>query len=463
MLNRLLVVLVLFSLITAIIVRNPEIKRKVLAIPGVFTEQIAVSGTGSMYPTFPKGQGKDSQELAKQTVATINMYYYPSGFKLGGKEYFSRELKHGDIIDFENAKTDEITTEKYQEARGFVKRLIGLPGDTLEIRDGQVIINGEAIKEPYTALSRSTFGGDFLPDCTPLKIPDHKYFVMGDNRKGSSDSRYELGLIDEADIQRVLPFEKQIGKYDSLWHDPKDDSKPSSRIKLDKQKYLSLINEQRQLKGQKPLKLNDSLSKSATLRGLSVLKFNDFSFDATRSGYSMEDSMKDAGYWNPTWAEAFVRGYYEADELGENILEFPKWQKFLLNPDFEDIGIAEVQGQINGCPTQVIVQHLGGYVPPNYTKEEVQSWKNGLESVKKVQSGWNEISSKPEMERFYSEHKVEIDRMNEIIELRIQHLEALVSKMEANEWLRETEKSYIEQEKELSKEQSDLAKKLNNG
>ncbi len=461
MLNKLLLILLICSILAAVTMRTPDIRRKVLAAPGVFTEQIALSGTGSMYPTFPKGEGKDSQDLANQTVATIDMYYYPSGFKISGRDFFTRQLKRGDIVDFENLKTDEITSEKYSEARGFVKRLIGLPGDVVEIRDGQVLINGEALKEPYTALPHSTFGGDFLADCTPLKIPENKYFVLGDNRKGSSDSRFELGLIDETDIGHVLPYEKQLGKYDSLWHDPTNDDNPNTRIKLDKQQYLSILNEKRQSKGLKPFKLNDALSKSAALRGANVLKFNDFSFEATRSGYSMERSMKDSGYWNPTWAEAFVRGYYEASELGENIFEFPKWQKFLLNPDFEDIGIAEVQGQINGCPTQIIVQHLGGYVPPNYKADEIKSWKDGLESIKKNQTGWASITTKPEMATFYSEHKADVDRMNQIIELRLLHLEAIVAKMEANEWLLETEKQYIEEEKILSKEQKELAEKLN--
>jgi hypothetical protein len=156
-----------------------------------------------------------------------------------------------------------------------------------------------------------------------------------------------------------------------------------------------------------------------------------------------------------------VRGYYEADELGENIFEFPKWQKFLLDPDFEDIGIAEVQGQINGCPTQIIVQHLAGYVPPHYTAEEISSWRNGLDSLKKVQSGWLDLKTNPDSQQFYSSHQTDIDHLNQIIAQRIQHLEAIVSKMNSNQWLTKVEKNYIDQEKSLSKEQNELAKKLN--
>lgn len=462
MLNKILLFFLAIVLVSLLLNHNQDTRRILLAPTGIATEKIALSGTGSMYPTFPKGEGDDPQNLAEQTVATIDMYYYPSGIKLFGQSFFTRPLQRGDIVDFQNTKTDEITSEKYNEKRGFVKRIIGLPGDTIEIRDGQVILNGETLKEPYTAMAHSTFGGDFLSDCTPLQIPEQKYFVLGDNRKGSSDSRYELGLIDEVDIAHVLPYQKQLGKYDSLWRDPSNDDNPNTRIKLDKAKYVEIINQKRLTKGLKPLKLNDTLAKSAALRGANVLKFNDFSFEATKSGYTMKDSMAEAGYWNPKWAEAFIRGYYEAEELGENIFEFPKWQKFLLDPELEDIGIAEVQGQINGCPTQVIVQQAGGYIPPSYTTQEIQAWKSGLDSLKKVQEGWASVATAPEMNNFYQEHKADVDRINQIIAIRITHLEAIVTKMEASEWLLETEKGYIDEEKILSKEQKELAEKLNN-
>ena len=67
----------------------------------------------------------------------------------------------------------------------FIKRVIGIPGDTVEIRDGTVWVNRQPLAEPYlagTRVPREHFG--------PVKVPPANYFVMGDNRGNSYDSRY---------------------------------------------------------------------------------------------------------------------------------------------------------------------------------------------------------------------------------------------------------------------------------
>jgi signal peptidase I len=63
-----------------------------------------------------------------------------------------------------------------------IKRIIALPGETFEVRDGQVYINGEALEEPY--VSQRTSGKS-----TPVTVPEGHVFVMGDNRGASNDSR----------------------------------------------------------------------------------------------------------------------------------------------------------------------------------------------------------------------------------------------------------------------------------
>ncbi len=100
--------------------------------------------------------------------------------------------------------------------RDFIKRIIGLPGETLEMRDGVVYIDGEAIPEAATSdggyLSRPD-----LTDFGPVTVePDH-YFMMGDNRPNSADSRYGLGQIARDQILgRAFVIIWPLGSADTL-------------------------------------------------------------------------------------------------------------------------------------------------------------------------------------------------------------------------------------------------------
>lgn len=80
--------------------------------------------------------------------------------------------------------------------QAFVKRVIGLPGDTIEFADGVVCVNGEALDEPYLDPARCRF----LRDRAPLTLDADEYFVMGDNRDRSNDSR-AVGPIRRRDIR----------------------------------------------------------------------------------------------------------------------------------------------------------------------------------------------------------------------------------------------------------------------
>lgn len=425
---------------------------------GFTTTPNFISGTGSMYPTFPKGLSKTTIEQSKEIVATPGMLPYPNGLVLFGKRYLNHEIGRGDIITFANEKTKKITEEKLGEAYGYIKRVIAIEGDKLEIREGILYLNDEPQKEPYVAKARSTFSGPFLSECTILTIPENKLFVMGDNRKGSGDSRHEIGLVDIQDVDHVIPWVNQLENLSTNWHDPEDDLKDSAKIKLDKEQYLRILNQERKKAGVNLLKYEPKLEISATSRGVVMLEFNDLSFQATRSGYTMSQAMIEAGYSNITWGEAPALGYYEADELLENQFEFPGSKKFLLTGDYQHIGIAEVEGEINGCPTQVIVQQFAGYIPPNYDKEDIESWEEGLSSLKEALPSWENIKNAPNL---YTNHQTEADRIIEIINLRISRTEAIVSRMNANKWLTKEEITFTKQDEELYKEQAKLAEFLN--
>ena len=85
-------------------------------------------------------------------------------------------LERGDIVVFRYP---------VDESKTFVKRIVGLPGDEIGVVDGRVTVNGRLLEEPYVlAANRSS---DRLG---PYKVPDGQYFVVGDNRRNSSDSRH---------------------------------------------------------------------------------------------------------------------------------------------------------------------------------------------------------------------------------------------------------------------------------
>ncbi len=82
--------------------------------------------------------------------------------------------------------------------RDLIKRVIALPGETIEVQNCQVIIDGQALEEPYLdpeVVTPGNCGGDLAP----VLVPDDHVFVMGDNRGGSQDSR-ALGPIEEEEL-----------------------------------------------------------------------------------------------------------------------------------------------------------------------------------------------------------------------------------------------------------------------
>ncbi|WP_314111057.1 signal peptidase I [uncultured Granulicatella sp.] len=114
--------------------------------------------------------------------------------------------KIGDINRF-----DVVVLKAPDENVEYIKRVIGMPGDTLELKQGVLYINGKKIEQPFInteALQKQTvFIDDFtLQSLTgETKIPEGKYFVMGDNRGVSRDSRM-IGLIDRKAIEGKAVF-----------------------------------------------------------------------------------------------------------------------------------------------------------------------------------------------------------------------------------------------------------------
>ena len=109
----------------------------------------------SMHPTFP-----DAEYLLTEKVS-----------------YYKNDPQRGDVIVFKPPISED----------EFIKRVIALPGETVMVKDKKVYVNGKLLKEDYIKVD--TYPGAFLSEGYNYTVPAGNYFVMGDNRPHSSDSR----------------------------------------------------------------------------------------------------------------------------------------------------------------------------------------------------------------------------------------------------------------------------------
>jgi signal peptidase I len=102
------------------------------------------------------------------------------------------QLRRGDIVIFRYPA---------DTSKSFIKRVVGLPGELIEITDGKVLVNGQDLQENYLdpQLNRFLYKG------TPSRIPAGTYYVMGDNRDNSNDSRF-WGPLSKELIQSKVVF-----------------------------------------------------------------------------------------------------------------------------------------------------------------------------------------------------------------------------------------------------------------
>lgn len=152
--------------------------------------------------------------FAVQTVHVLGLSMYPTlddqDYLIATKiDYRLHDPARGDIV---------IMRDPYDSSKDFIKRVIGLPGEQILIRDGKVYINGQLLNEPYLRTDEPwTTNANWPPPGSPnsgsaYTIPAGEYFVMGDNRNASSDSRI-FGAVQRDRIEahawvRIWPFSR---------------------------------------------------------------------------------------------------------------------------------------------------------------------------------------------------------------------------------------------------------------
>lgn len=140
----------------------------IFALIYLFVAQFHKVSGNSMFPTFHNGDYLITEKIS---------------YRLG-------DPKRGDVIVLKNPR---------DESQDFIKRVIAVPGDTIKIDQSQIFVNGGKISEEYLPPNTPTHAGAFLTEGTNIKAATDQYFVLGDNRDHSSDSR-EWGAVTKEKI-----------------------------------------------------------------------------------------------------------------------------------------------------------------------------------------------------------------------------------------------------------------------
>ena len=140
----------------------------IFALLYLFVAQFHKVSGNSMVPTFQNGNYLITEKIS---------------YRFGGP-------KRGDIIVLKNPR---------DESQDFIKRIIAAPSDTIRIDNGLVFVNEQILNEPYLPPDIQTPSGAFLTEGSTITAGPNQYYVLGDNRGHSSDSR-EWGSITKEEI-----------------------------------------------------------------------------------------------------------------------------------------------------------------------------------------------------------------------------------------------------------------------
>jgi signal peptidase I len=150
----------------------------------VFLAQAFYIPSGSMIPTLEIGDRviveKVTYRVREPERGEVVVFRRPGIERPGGPSQALREFLQG------------LGLLQPDEDMDLIKRLIGLPGETVELRDGTLLVDGRPLPEPYAVDDERDFG--------PVRVPEGHYLVLGDNRPNSDDSRFSLGFVPRDDL-----------------------------------------------------------------------------------------------------------------------------------------------------------------------------------------------------------------------------------------------------------------------
>ncbi|GEM_PF-6966997 len=293
---------------------------------------------GYMYPTFSwcKGETNGIEDCSK----TISEYVESLVPKLFEKDK-----------DFKPERYDIVRTKNIIDDNYFIGRIIGLPGEEIEFKNGYVYINGAILDEPYLYIKGSTYGDGNLSSCQKLKIGNNQVFVMGDNRLVSSyfDSRNKLGLVAIENITHYLPFDLQLNLFKKRWNNfggkNLNLTDEDRNQEVFNEKLVKKINEYREQKKLDKVTVDNNLIKLAEIKAKKYLdkKIDDLDVDYFNSILSGLAKNHEIFY-------LIKEGFYNIDDY----FDYLRTSNFIQKKT-KFIGVALKEKENKDCNNKVIV------------------------------------------------------------------------------------------------------------
>lgn len=152
-------------------------------------------------PNQVDGQSMEPNFYNNELLLTNKVIQLIGDTSLGDK--LNYDYQRGDVIIFQ-----------LPDHPDFIKRIVAKPGDTIKIENNHPIVNGNVVYESYIPSTTKTLGGTFLREGEEKKVPEGYYFVLGDNREASKDSRSaDVGFVERKYMKgkvflRIIPFNR---------------------------------------------------------------------------------------------------------------------------------------------------------------------------------------------------------------------------------------------------------------
>lgn len=405
-----------FSSYSKLISLTLEATKSSVSGTGRFTDtrtdsvMVPVSGT-SMLPTIKNGS----------KVTLFNPLKY--------------QIERFDIVSVKNQETDGLH---------YLKRIVGMPGDSIVLKDGYVTINGRILKESYVLNDLPTYGNSRLMECETYQIPDDHYAVFGDNRTVSQDSRI-IGFVAKEDIDGII----KTHLHEEYLNE--GEQKKILAKSINPETFVKLLNAQRDASVSGTLRMIPLLNTVAASRATTIRdRFDDWK----NSQVPVEQVLDKAGYKFNLSHEYVSFGYLDEQSLVDQIMDSVAEKREFTSGKYLDVGVGSVQRTVGACTYPVISVIVAWPSNPNYSKAAIDSWSKELQIT---------ADNMQTLQRFIGNNSYDQVKLRRYITVEAQMndiAKRIYARMKSNEWLTSEDEKDIDLHKKLVDEAWNLDKDL---